>query len=442
MTARISLLSLALFVSFANSLWAINPAGHPLKLEAEQEFHAAEETQAQDFANQDSISEAFAKAQTKVDLESAPKGLSLIRDARNYLDFNKEDNSLAERTFLAALKYELTEQQLAEVLLTLGRIYEKSGATSRELMIYEQFLEKLPNDKARPQVLLRQGRLYRSIGENDMAVNRFYGVINMSFKIGQDDLNLYHYLTQQAQLEIADTYFMTQNYEKAISLFQRLKLQELKDDERERVEFKEAYTHFHLANYPQAIETFSQFQQNHPQSQFVPEGQYILASAYRLTGAKQKAVDTVVKLIGYKVTEGDPNRENWFYWKKKTANQMANDSYQEGDFLMALSIYQAMASLSDQPEWQWPVIYQIGRCFESLQKFQKAEEAYTLIVSGEAWKDKPFTSTPALDTVKENAQWRLQHLVWLKTANVKIEGLLNPVLPSQETQKAKKSISS
>ena len=44
--------------------------------------------------------------------------------------------------------------------------------------------------------------------------------------------------------------------------------------------------------------------------------------------------------------------------------------------MSALTIYQTLARLNEDADWQWPVIYQMGLCFERLRLSSRAAEAY------------------------------------------------------------------
>src|SRR5690606_32003679 len=132
---------------------------------------------------------------------------------------------------------------------------------------------------------------------------------------------------------------------------------------------------------------------------------FLLANAHKRLGQQNQALAETLALLQYQ----EANVEDplmWAYWKKRTGNQLANEFYEQGDFASALRIYQAMAVLSPDPEWQWPVVYQIGLCFERLRMVPKSIEAYQLIVNGsaEATRDGR-TLPPNLKDLRQQAQW-------------------------------------
>ena len=85
-----------------------------------------------------------------------------------------------------------------------------------------------------------------------------------------------------------------------------------------------------------------------------------------------------------------------------------------------------MASLDDTPGWQWPIIYQIGLCFEQLGMYPKAKDAYRLIVSEEEWKENKFNKTEHLSSIQEMASWRLKHLEWLNDSDTRLQKIIGP----------------
>ena len=85
-----------------------------------------------------------------------------------------------------------------------------------------------------------------------------------------------------------------------------------------------------------------------------------------------------------------------------------------------------MAALGHDPEWQWPVIYQIGQCFERLHMLPKAHEAYTLITSESESQNEDFIPTINLKTIQDMARWRLDHLNWSYLTDDRLKNLHNP----------------
>lgn len=409
---------------FTSSAWANNnhSAEHS---EEHEEVSAKDVVHALDGKNE-------AEPELRADIldeNTKKKGPELLERAQFA---NKMKNyKAAEKFYMEALTYGLTVTQRKTLLLELGKMYDDMGESSKLAIVYEKFLEKYPNDSARPQILIRLGRLYRDMGGFNIAINRFYEVLNSSLKITEKDLPVYKHLTLKAQLEIADTYFIKKDNENAIKLFRRLLQQELSDDERLRVEFKLAYACYNTKQYEDTIKLLDKLLKENPNSTLAPESHYLLASTYDQLNRTDKAIEETFKLIRHEDAK-NPDEGLWQFWKKKTANHLANNFYDQQEYISALKIYQAMVNFSKEPEWQWPVVYQIGRCFERLQRFGRAKQAYEIIVKEEEWKDLDFTMTETLQSIKETAQWRLQHIQWLQKTKSDVQELLNQPQKSEE----------
>ena len=161
------------------------------------------------------------------------------------------------------------------------------------------------------------------------------------------------------------------------------------------------------------------------------ESHFLLANSYKRLKRPREAVAETLNLLRKNLINRKTDESLWFYWKKRTGNQLANEFYEQSDFLSALKIYQAMAPLNKDPEWQWPIIYQIGLCFERLWMLPKAREAYRLLVEEEEWENSQYDLNENLQTIKEMAIWRLGHIDWLSKTESGISSLL---ATSKETE--------
>ena len=123
---------------------------------------------------------------------------------------------------------------------------------------------------------------------------------------------------------------------------------------------------------------------------------------------------------------------------KKAGNEFANSYYQQGDALSALTIYQHIARLSDEPEWQWPVLYQMGLCFERLRYGERAADAYKFLMDE---SKKPGREADKLSeilrTVLDMARWRASHLTWSSSTAVNLQRLLSSPVVQAAPQKSK-----
>ena len=134
--------------------------------------------------------------------------------------------------------------------------------------------------------------------------------------------------------------------------------------------------------------------------------------------------------------------DTWVAWQKKAGNQLANEYFENGKNVDAISIYQKLLALDSTPKWQAPIVYQLGLCFERIggkEYNPKAIEAYEILTMPDKnpknWADWTEKMEEGLgDTAKEldanlasivqnqeqfiyrMAEWRLRNLRWNRGA--------------------------
>lgn len=312
---------------------------------------------------------------------------------------------------------------LASALLGLARVYRREGSLTKAAAIYERYLKDYPTASFVPDALLELGRTQRALGAHQLALARFYSVINSTLKLSSDNSERYQVLAKTAQFEIAETHFQQGNYAEANKFFSRLRLLDLAPADRARAHFKSADALFRDKDFEGSVKTLTSYLEQWPQDENVPEARYLLSLSLRSLGRKQEALDATLALLRTQKTAADPKR--WAYWQRRTGNQLANDFFQNGDTLNALMIYQGLAAISPEPEWRLPVSYQIGLCYERMRIYDRAATAYQTIidhanptaaepaVEGKIRKVE-MTKAPSaeLTELARMAAWRIGQLNW------------------------------
>ena len=97
-------------------------------------------------------------------------------------------------------------------LLELAAAVQDQNDLPRAQQIYAQFQSKWPDDLRIPEILLREGLLYRRMGLNNLSLARFYGVMTSALVLKTDRLEYYVQLVNQAQTEIAETHYELGKY--------------------------------------------------------------------------------------------------------------------------------------------------------------------------------------------------------------------------------------
>jgi TolA-binding protein len=208
---------------------------------------------------------------------------------------------------------------------------------------------------------------------------------------------------------------------------------DLSSEQKAHAQFQMAYCGFLMGDYAGAVAASRRFLEAFGNTAYSPQCHYLLSVALKGLNRPQEAADEALSLLRMEKSVEKRDPEAWIYWQRKTGNQMANGFYQEGDFLRALTIYQAMAKMNTDPQWQWPIIYQVGLCFERLRLPDRAREAYQYIA--EESKKAQAAGKPLgedLTELNHMADWRTQHLEWKQGAEAEINDLLGARPPADD----------
>ncbi len=352
----------------------------------------------------------------------------LARDAAEKEKWQLVDHFLGLLVGLPIAEVE-KKASLREIAESFARKQERSKA----IAMFEKMAELFSEDAESPEMLFRAAELYREAGAYGRSIARFYSVLNSALKVKNSDLDAYRLLTQRAQIEIAETHFLARDYEQSRKFCDLALRLDLPPEQRARLQFRLLHCQYVLGDSNGAILAAEKFLQDFPGDPNTPECRYLLASALRSVDRRKDALEAVLGLLRIENARKEKNAERWTYWQKKTGNEFANEYYQRADFLSALTIYQTLAKLSEEPEWQWPVIYQMGLCFERLRLVSRAAEAYQYILER---SEKPDPAAPALsESVKNLAQmarWRGEQLAWQHTTETHLQRLLGEPLDAPE----------
>jgi tetratricopeptide (TPR) repeat protein len=261
-----------------------------------------------------------------------------------------------------------------------------------------------------PEILLRQGLLYREMGAPDLALSKFYAVMTGSLKLKFGNLDYYQRVVLQAQSEIAETHYLQGKFEEAAEFYSRLLKLPGDGLNKSNIHFKLIRSLHALHRGLEVLVEGKTFIQQYTNSADIPEVRFFLAEAYKKSGQKDAALEQVFRLLESQQNASPENAKNWSYWQQRAGNEIGNQLYQEGDFVSALQIYTKLAALNSTLEWQLPVQYQIGLIYERLQQPGKAGQIYTSIIGRQ--KELASKADPGLQMVCDMAQWRIDFIKW------------------------------
>jgi tetratricopeptide (TPR) repeat protein len=254
-------------------------------------------------------------------------------------------------------------------------------------------------------------------------VNRFYAVLNSVVKVSGRGFENYVAITRKAQREIADTYFIMGDFAQAQKFYNLMLRSDLSEDEKPLIMFKAGHCTFMRDDMAAAMVALEKFIREYPGHEAAPEARYLLAVAQRAQGRTKEAYDTVLDLLRYQRDKKDSDPEKWIFWQKKAGNEFANDYYQRADFVNAVTIYQVLSTLNEAADWRWPIVYQMGLCFERLRLEPRAHECYKHITDSA----KKFAGTEmpkSLEVLVQMADWRDGQLDWSRKAGGTLNSLL------------------
>jgi len=348
--------------------------------------------------------------------EGAPKidcerYLKEAHDARLNKDFESAQKMLVEIIESADALPEFKRRALFELALDT----QDQGQFVKAQQIFAQYLHVYGEDPSVPEVLLRQGLLYRQMGANTLALSKFYAVMSTALKLKLDNIDYYKRLVLQAQTEIADTYYLDGNFDSAVDFYTRIIKNGTANLNRELVEYKLIRSLAYLTNFSETAFRSESFIKSYTNTDDLAEVRFIYANTLKQMGRNQDSMRQVLLLLQSQEANLQKNPEVWAYWQRRAGNEIANQLYKEGDYLDALQIYLNLEPLDPSLAWQAPVLYQTGLIYEQLQQWPKATGAYQSILS----RTNELTeavATPMLRSLFDMAKWRKDYIAWMRRA--------------------------
>jgi len=340
----------------------------------------------------------------------------------------KKDLAVATQTLQEILQTNAPVEIQRAALYELALVTEDDNMPIRAQQILSQYIHLYPDDPSTPDILLRQGLLFRKMGVNNLAISKFYAVMSSALKLKLDNLDYYKKLVVRAQTEIADTYFLDAKFSEAAEYYNRILHSSDADDNRELLNVKLIRSLSYLTNQVETVGKAQNFLTQFPKSNFLPEVRFLYASGLKSLGRNQDSMKQVLLLLQSQQENVSKDPATWMYWQRRAGNEIANQLYKDGDFLDALQIYLSLADLDKSPDWQVPVWYQAGMVYEQLQQWQKATDTYSQIL-GRQPELAPTNTSPTLASLMDMARWRQDYIAWAQKARASTVALQSPAPP-------------
>lgn len=316
----------------------------------------------------------------------------------------------ATPNYASVLNSEAPDDLKKASLLELALIAQDQKNLTRALQTLSQYLTRWPHDANVPEVLLRQGLLYRQLGIHNMAMVKFYATMTTALTLTGENFDFYRRLVLQAQAEIAETLALQNKHKEASEAFAKLLKEESPALNRAQVKYRYLNSLVAQDRHAEAIGQAQDFLAQFPTASEQAEVRFVLASSLKKLGRNKEALQEVLKLLRSQQSLAKEHPETLAYWQQRTGNEIANQLYQEGDFIRALDIYQSLLPLNPTPTWQCPLLYQIGLAYERLEQPTKASDSYGAILAME--KDIGTNAPASLKSMLDMARWRQNFLQW------------------------------
>jgi len=333
----------------------------------------------------------------------------------------------AEPLLVDLLASDMPEAIQRAALFELGTVVADENDLPRALSIYDQYLERWSGDVKAPEILLRQGQLFRRMGLNDMALGKFYSVMTAALSLKGDQLEYYRGLVLQTQVEIAETHYLAGQFADAADFYSRLLLNTVPALNRSQIQFRLVRSLAIIGRHESAIAEAKDFVIHFPDADQVPEVRYYLAQSLKALGQNTEALQEVLLCLREQKGKTRQNPEVWAYWQQRVGNEIANQLFREGDYINSLLIYQSLAQLDNSAEWQVPVNYQMGVTYEKLAQPQKAVETYNSILARQT--EEGTNASSALQAVFGMARWRLNFVQWQTNAEAIDHAMMQTIAP-------------
>jgi len=320
----------------------------------------------------------------------------------------------AEPILIGLLGDKVPDSIRQTALFELEAVIRMENDLPRAVSVCAQFLDRWPNDPRVPEILLRQGQIYRQMGLNNLALTKFYAVMTAALSLKSDRTGYYPGLVLEAQIEIAETHYLMGRFNDAAEFYSRLITQNDPALNHSLAQFRLIRSLMAIGRNEETASQAQDFLGRFPGAPEQPEVRFYLAQTLKLLGRNNDALEQVLLLLREEKATTQEHPERWAYWQQRAGNEVANQLYREGDYIRALDIYINLAQLDPSPAWQLPVKYQIGLTYERLLQPQKAVETYNDILKLEP--ELGTNATPSQKSVFEMARWRGGFLGWQNQA--------------------------
>jgi len=319
----------------------------------------------------------------------------------NGIDFN----GTGPKQFVTLVGIPYEETTVGVALKNLAIAAEHEGEFGQALQYLSEYHAHNPDSPMVPEALLRQGFLYRLMGQPDLAIEKFYETMTDATRLRSRNLLKYRRTTLMAQAQIADSYYADlRQYDEAIKFYGQLlndpdeelalentkyklirclvrRAMELKDHAADPAKRRENpllvdERHQRLATLTQEA---TRFLVNHPRSGFRSQVRYLRATAYEQLGDEKNAdkdFRTLIETPASKTSDEDDQRN---FWRTKAALDLADRMFFRKRYADAVQVYPVLLPHNPTLDAHIRIQQQIALCHGYLGNLNEEISAWTRI---------------------------------------------------------------
>ena len=246
----------------------------------------------------------------------------------------------------------VSEEERARAQLLLAKIDLHQGRSSDAVVKLSAWLAEFPRRKESPFVYYLLGQAYRDLGVYELARDNFYRVMSgtlMSVANSDDpNYNSEKKLVRAAVWQLAETEYMHQNWERALTYFDRFYSQNPSGDQLvEASLYRKADCQYQLRQQPTAISSYEKALAVAPFHPFAPEAWLRLYFLYGATHQPKKQAEAMQALT-WVVKNLQPNR--LAYWQQRAVSMVMELPLENRTQLVSLR--DGLRNRADDPSWK------------------------------------------------------------------------------------------
>ena len=316
----------------------------------------------------------------------------------------------ARGSYVDLLKSGAPEEMQKSAMLELALMARAERELPRAQQILAQYLQRWPGDFSAPEVLLEQGEIYREMGAWNLALAKFYSVITTALVLKTDRFDYYQAVVLRAQTEIAETQLAAGRPAESIDALERLLKLESPALDEQKVRLKLVQSLAAVGRHDRVVVESQTLLGSKDQPVEEAELRYHLATSLRQLGRNAESLQQVFLLLQCGTNGAPAVLQQIRHWKQRAGNEIANQLYNAGDYFSALQLYEVLLGLDPSPEWQLPLLYQIGLAQERLEQPTKAAETFGLVIG--RLNQAASGDGESVKFLGEMAHWRKDLLEW------------------------------